>query len=83
MSTNTQQTTAAPAQLTEWNEARAIAAELIEAFYNGEGDMAEVEQRHEFSFPERPEVVEDLLDLRGRRFAKTDELARRVQKWER
>lgn len=69
--------------LESWNNARSLAADLIECFYGSNKPMSEILQEYNFKFPSLSEVkkaVNEVVFHTGR--DKIDTLARSIMRWD-
>lgn len=69
--------------LAAWNNARSLAADLIECFYGSNKPMSEVIESYDFEFPSLSELkaaVNVVVFKKGR--SKIDTLARLIMQWD-
>ena len=69
--------------LESWNNARSLAADLIECFYGSNRSFSEVLEEYDFSFPSLSEIKQatnEVVFAKGRE--KIDTLARSIMRWD-
>lgn len=69
--------------LESWNQARSLAADLIEAFYGSNKSFSAVLEEYDYSFPSLSEIkqaVNEVVFHKGR--DKIDVLARSIMMWD-